>query len=233
MKMKDGTKQIFKGIVTENPIFVLALGMCPTLAVTKTAIDGIGMGLSTAAVLILSNMMISALRKIIPDGVRMPAYIVVVATFVTVVEFLLEAYVPALYDSLGVYIPLIVVNCIILGRAESFASKNGIFLSMCDGIGMGLGFTVALGMIGICRELIGAGTMFGVSILRPNAAFAPIGILVQSPGAFLVVAALAAIQNKLGLKSATNKRGKPKAGCNGNCMACHGCISETGKEEKA
>ena len=112
----------------------------------------------------------------------MPAYIVVVATFVTVVEFLLEAYVPTLYDSLGVYIPLIVVNCIILGRAESFASKNGIFLSMCDGIGMGLGFTVALGMIGICRELIGAGTMFGVTYLRPNATFAPIGILVQSPG---------------------------------------------------
>ncbi len=231
--MKDGLKQIIKGIITENPVFVLALGMCPTLAVTKTAVDGIGMGLSTAAVLILSNMMISALRKIIPDGVRMPAYIVVVASFVTIVEFFMKAYVPSLYKSLGVYIPLIVVNCIILGRAEAFASKNPVFLSMCDGIGMGLGFTVALGLIGIFRELIGAGTMFGVSILRANATFSPIGILVQAPGAFLVVAALAAIQNKLGLKSATNKKGRPKAGCNGNCLTCKGCLPDGEKEEKA
>lgn len=232
--MKEGLKQIYKGIVTDNPVLVLMLGMCPTLAVTKSAIDGIGMGLSTAAVLIMSNMMISALRKIIPDSVRMPAYIVVVASFVTVVEFLLKAYVYSLYESLGVYIPLIVVNCIILGRAEAYASKNNVFLSMCDGIGMGLGFTVALGLIGLFRELLGAGTMFGVNILRENASFEPIAILVQSPGAFLVVAALAALQNKLGLKSATNKRGKAKAGCSGNCMTCAGCITgTTEKEEKS
>ena len=229
--MKGGLKQIFKGIVTENPVFVLALGMCPTLAVTKCAVDGIGMGLSTTAVLILSNVMISALRKVIPDGVRMPAYIVIVASFVTVVEFLLEAYVPSLYASLGVYIPLIVVNCIILGRAEAFASKNNVYLSLCDGVGMGLGFTVALGLIGLFRELVGAGTMFGVSILRSNAAFAPVEIFVKSPGAFLVVAALAALQNKLGLKSATNRKGKPKSGCHGNCLTCSGCPSEMAKGE--
>ena len=232
--MKEGLKQIYKGIVTDNPVLVLMLGMCPTLAVTKSAIDGIGMGLSTAVVLILSNMMISALRKVIPDGVRMPAYIVIVASFVTIVEFLLKAYVYSLYESLGVYIPLIVVNCIILGRAESYASKNGVFLSMCDGIGMGLGFTVALGLLGLFRELLGAGTMFGINILRENANFEPIAILVQAPGAFLVVACLAALQNKLGLKGATNKLSKTKAGCNHDCLHCGGCANfgET-KEEKA
>ncbi len=232
--MKEGLKQIYKGIVTDNPVLVLMLGMCPTLAVTKSAIDGIGMGLSTAVVLILSNMMISALRKVIPDGVRMPAYIVIVASFVTIVEFLLKAYVYSLYESLGVYIPLIVVNCIILGRAEAYASKNGVFLSMCDGIGMGLGFTVALGLLGLFRELLGAGTMFGINILRENASFEPISILVQAPGAFLVVACLAALQNKLGLKGATNKLSKTKAGCNHDCLHCGGCtnLGET-KEEKA
>ena len=202
--MREGLKQIYKGIVTDNPVLVLMLGMCPTLAVTKSAVDGVGMGLSTMVVLILSNMMISALRKVIPDGVRMPAYIVIVASFVTVVEFILKAYVYSLYESLGVYIPLIVVNCIILGRAEAYASKNNVFLSMCDGIGMGLGFTVALGLLGLFRELLGAGTMFGINILRENASFEPISILVQAPGAFLVVAVLAAIQNKLGLKGAVH-----------------------------
>jgi len=231
--MKEGLKQIYKGIVTDNPVLVLMLGMCPTLAVTKSAIDGIGMGLSTAVVLILSNMMISALRKVIPDGVRMPAYIVIVASFVTIVEFLLKAYVYSLYESLGVYIPLIVVNCIILGRAESYASKNGVFLSMCDGIGMGLGFTVALGLLGLFRELLGAGTMFGINILRENASFEPIAILVQAPGAFLVVACLAALQNKLGLKGATNKLSKTKAGCNHDCLHCGGCANfGEAKEEK-
>lgn len=232
--MKEGLKQIYKGIVTDNPVLVLMLGMCPTLAVTKSAIDGIGMGLSTAVVLILSNMMISALRKVIPDGVRMPAYIVIVASFVTIVEFLLKAYVYSLYESLGVYIPLIVVNCIILGRAEAYASKNGVFLSMCDGIGMGLGFTVALGLLGLFRELLGAGTMFGINILRENASFEPISILVQAPGAFLVVACLAALQNKLGLKGATNKLSKTKAGCNHDCLHCGGCTNlGEAKEEKA
>ena len=230
--MKEGLKQIYKGIVTDNPVLVLMLGMCPTLAVTKSAVDGVGMGLSTMVVLILSNMMISALRKVIPDGVRMPAYIVIVASFVTIVEFVLKAYVYSLYESLGVYIPLIVVNCIILGRAESYASKNNVFLSMCDGIGMGLGFTVALGLLGLFRELLGAGTMFGINILRENACFEPIAILVQAPGAFFVVAALAAVQNKLGLKSATNTRGKTKAGCNHDCLHCGGCMAAADVQEK-
>ena len=140
--MNKCTERIFNGLVKENPTFVLMLGMCPTLAVTTSAINGIGMGLSTTAVLIMSNMLISMLRKIIPDSVRMPAFIVVVASFVTIVDFLLEGFVPSLYDSLGLYIPLIVVNCIILGRAESYASKNPVLPSIFDGVGMGLGFTV-------------------------------------------------------------------------------------------
>lgn len=147
--MNKCTERIFNGLVKENPTFVLMLGMCPTLAVTTSAINGIGMGLSTTAVLIMSNMLISMLRKIIPDSVRMPAFIVVVASFVTIVDFLLEGFVPGLYDSLGLYIPLIVVNCIILGRAESYASKNPVLPSVFDGIGMGLGFTVGLTCIGI------------------------------------------------------------------------------------
>ena len=158
--MNKCTERIFNGLVKENPTFVLMLGMCPTLAVTTSAINGIGMGLSTTAVLIMSNMLISMLRKIIPDSVRMPAFIVVVASFVTIVDFLLEGFVPGLYDSLGLYIPLIVVNCIILGRAESYASKNPVLPSVFDGIGMGLGFTVGLTCIGIVRELSGAGKFF-------------------------------------------------------------------------
>ena len=153
--MNKCTERLMNGLVKENPTFVLMLGMCPTLAVTTSAINGIGMGLSTTAVLIMSNMMISMLRKIIPDSVRMPAFIVIVASFVTIVDFLMEGFVPSLYDSLGLYIPLIVVNCIILGRAESYASKNPVIPSIFDGIGMGLGFTVGLTSIGIVRELIG------------------------------------------------------------------------------
>lgn len=159
--MNKYTERLFNGLVKENPTFVLMLGMCPTLAVTTSAINGVGMGLSTTAVLIMSNMLISMLRKIIPDSVRMPAFIVVVASFVTIVDFLLEGFVPSLYASLGLYIPLIVVNCIILGRAESYASKNPVLPSVFDGIGMGLGFTVGLTCIGIVRELIGAGQIFG------------------------------------------------------------------------
>ena len=151
--MNKCTERLMNGLVKENPTFVLMLGMCPTLAVTTSAINGIGMGLSTTAVLIMSNMMISMLRKIIPDSVRMPAFIVIVASFVTIVDFLMEGFVPSLYDSLGLYIPLIVVNCIILGRAESYASKNPVIPSIFDGIGMGLGFTVGLTSIGIVREL--------------------------------------------------------------------------------
>ena len=163
--MNRCTERLYNGLIKENPTFVLMLGMCPTLAVTTSAINGIGMGLSTTVVLVLSNMLISMLRKIIPDSVRMPAFIVVVASFVTIVQFLLEGFVPSLYDSLGLYIPLIVVNCIILGRAESYASKNPVLPSVFDGIGMGLGFTVGLTLIGMFRELVGKGCVFGFQIL--------------------------------------------------------------------
>ena len=158
-------ERLYNGIIKENPTLVLTLGMCPTLAVTTSAINGIGMGLSSTVVLALSNLMISLLRKAIPDGVRMPAFIVVVASFVTMVQFLMQGFLPSLYDSLGIYIPLIVVNCIILGRAESYASKNPVIPSMFDGIGMGLGFTFGLTCIAIVREFIGTGAIFGVQIL--------------------------------------------------------------------
>lgn len=160
--MKKCLERLYNGTIKENPTFVLMLGMCPTLAVTSSAINGLGMGLSTMVVLALSNLIISMLRKVIPDKVRIPAYIVIIATFVTLVELLLHAYVPALYASLGIYISLIVVNCIILGRAEAYASKNGMLPSFFDGVGMGLGFTGALTLIGLIREFIGAGTFFGI-----------------------------------------------------------------------
>jgi len=162
--MKRCLERLYNGLIKENPTFVLMLGMCPTLAVTTSAVNGLGMGLSTMVVLALSNMIISALRKIIPDKVRIPAYIVIIATFVTIVELLMHAFVPGLYSALGIYISLIVVNCIILGRAESYASKNPIFPSLFDGIGMGLGFTMALTIIGLIREFLGAGTLFGFAI---------------------------------------------------------------------
>ena len=152
--MNNCSERLYNGIVKENPTFVLMLGMCPTLAVTTSAVNGLGMGLSTTVVLLFSNMIISALRKIIPDRVRIPAYIVIVASLVTIVQLLLQAYVPSLYAALGIYIPLIVVNCIILGRAESYASKNGPVVSTFDGIGMGLGFTIALTCIGVVLSLI-------------------------------------------------------------------------------
>ena len=166
--------------------------MCPTLAVTTSAINGLGMGLSTTVVLVLSNMLISMLRKVIPDSVRMPAFIVVVASFVTIVQFLLEGFVPSLYDSLGLYIPLIVVNCIILGRAEAYAAKNGPLESAFDGIGMGLGFTVGLTCIAIVRELIGGGSFFGMEIIPEDFHVTIIGL---APGAFFVLACLTALQN--------------------------------------
>ena len=193
--MNRCTERLYNGLIKENPTFVLMLGMCPTLAVTTSAINGIGMGLSTTVVLVLSNMLISMLRKIIPDSVRMPAFIVVVASFVTIVQFLLEGFVPSLYDSLGLYIPLIVVNCIILGRAESYASKNPVLPSVFDGIGMGLGFTVGLTSIGIVRELIGSGKIFNFQVLPDT--YEPITIFILAPGAFFVLAGLTALQNKI------------------------------------
>ena len=217
--MNKCTERLMNGLVKENPTFVLMLGMCPTLAVTTSAINGIGMGLSTTAVLIMSNMMISMLRKIIPDSVRMPAFIVIVASFVTIVDFLMEGFVPSLYDSLGLYIPLIVVNCIILGRAESYASKNPVIPSIFDGIGMGLGFTVGLTSIGIVRELIGSGKIFNIQILPDS--YEPFTIFILAPGAFFVLACLVALQNKVKNNLARKGKKVPEAaGCGARCASC-------------
>lgn len=219
--MKQGLKQLWNGLIKENPTFVLMLGMCPTLATTTSAKNAIGMGLTTTVVLILSNMLISMLRKVIPDKVRIPAFIVVIASFVTVVEFLLKAYLPSLNASLGIYIPLIVVNCIILGRAEAFASKNPVIPSMFDGIGMGLGFTLGLTCIGICRELLGAGEIFGFRVMPSG--YQPLSIFVMAPGAFFVLSVLTALQNKFKAKSATNiPEALAAPACGGNCMNCDG-----------
>lgn len=216
--MKSILERLYNGIIKENPTFVLMLGMCPTLAVTTSAKNGLGMGLATMAVLIMSNLLISLLRKVIPNGVRVPVYIIIIASFVTIVEMLMHAYVTALYDSLGIFIPLIVVNCIILGRAETFASKNGPIISIFDGIGIGLGFTIGLTLIGIVRELLGAGTVFGFKVTPES--FEPVSIFVMAPGAFFVLAILCAIQNKLKLKGA-NRHVKGNGGCSGNCAECH------------
>ncbi len=221
--MKKYLDQLINGIFKENPVFVLMLGMCATLAVTVNAINGIGMGLSTMVVLVMSNLIISLLRKIIPEGVRMPAYIVVIATFVTIVQLLIKAYLPDLDKSLGIFIPLIVVNCIILGRAEAYASKNGPLLSMFDGIGMGLGFTVALTVIGAVRELFGSGSLFGYTVMPE--AYVPVSILVMAPGAFFVLAILAALQNKLKAPSATNTDDGSELSCGGHCAGCNGCAA--------
>ena len=184
---------ITKGILKENPTFVLILGMCPTLGVTSTAINGMGMGVATMAVLILSNMAISLIKNLIPSKVRIPAFIVVIASFVTIIEMLMKAYIPALYASLGVFIPLIVVNCIILGRAEAFASKNGVVDSALDGVGIGLGFTFSLTAIGAAREILGSGALFG-------ATFAPDVmplLFILAPGGFLVLGYLMVVFNKI------------------------------------
>lgn len=222
--MNKYVERLYNGIVKENPTFVLMLGMCPTLAVTVSAVNGLGMGLSTAAVLVMSNAMISLLRNIIPDKVRIPAFIVIVASFVTIVQLLMQAYAGSLYDALGIYIPLIVVNCIILGRAEAYASKNGVLLSICDGLGMGLGFTVGLTSIGLVRELIGNGTVFNLHILPKS--YEPATIFVLAPGAFFVLALLTALQNKLKMPSATNTEKGITIACGGNCAECHGSACE-------
>ena len=192
MIMKENTpiERLYNGIIKENPTFVLLLGMCPTLAVTTSAINGLGMGLTTMVILTMSNLMISLLRKVIPDGVRMPAYIVIVASFVTIVQFLLQGFIPSLYSALGIYIPLIVVNCIILGRAEAYASKNPVLPSMFDGLGMGLGFTLAICAMAVIRETLGAGTFCGYPVpwFHDN----PIGILTMAPGGFFVFGCLMA-----------------------------------------
>ena len=226
--MNKCTERVYNGLIKENPTFVLMLGMCPTLAVTTSAINGLGMGLSTTVVLVLSNMLISMLRKVIPDSVRMPAFIVVVASFVTIVQFLLEGFVPSLYDSLGLYIPLIVVNCIILGRAESYASKNPVLPSIFDGIGMGLGFTFGLTCIAIVREFIGTGAIFGVQILpladaaAGKGGYVPVTIFILPAGAFLVLAFLVAGMNRL--KRHAAQKGKKIAepqGCGTDLSLIH------------
>ena len=197
--------KVFKnGIIDDNPTFVQVIGMCPTLAVTSSAINGIGMGLSTAVVLTCSNLVISLLRKVIPDKIRIPAFIVVIATFVTIVQMLLKAYVPSLDAALGLYIPLIVVNCIILARAESFASKNGPTASAVDGIGMGLGFTMALTIIGAIRELLGAGSIFGVSLF--GASYQPALLFILPPGAFLTLGFLMALFNSVVKKKCSKEK---------------------------
>lgn len=229
--MNKYTERLYNGLIKENPTFVLMLGMCPTLAVTTAAMNGLGMGLSTTLVLVFSNLLISAFRKVIPDGVRMPAFIVIVASLVTMVEFLMKAYTPDLATQLGVYIPLIVVNCIILGRAESYASKNSIAPSIFDGIGMGLGFTFGLTCIGIIREILGAGQIFGVQVLSLEW-FTPITIFVMAPGAFLVLAFLVAIMNIV--REKMEAKGKPLAapsGClTGDCASCSQSAMCTGKK---
>ena len=219
-----------KGIIKENPVLVLLLGTCPTLATTSSAINGIGMGVSAMAVLICSNIVISLLRNIIPDKVRIPCYIVVIAGFVTVVQLLLQAFVPSLYASLGLFIPLIVVNCIILGRAEMFASKNNPFDSALDGIGMGIGFTCALGVMGAIRELLGAGTILGHEVLTNI--IPGMGIFNLAPGGFFVFGCLIAAVNYFTKGRAIKKK---EFGCEGCAMAsvCGGKDGEEKGAEKA
>lgn len=224
--MEPWKERIYNGIVKENPCFVLMLGMCPTLAVTTSATNGFGMGVSTLAVLLMSNLVISLCRKVIPDEVRLPAYIVIVASLVTVVELLTEAYLPALYSALGLYIPLIVVNCIILGRAEAYAAKNPPFLSAMDGLGMGVGFTIALTLIGLVREIIGAGTFFGMEI-APEA-FEPVVVFVKAPGAFLVLAFIIAALNYASVATRANAMVE---GCDGCCARCGKSCHTEGKGE--
>lgn len=196
--MKKNIQILLNGIITENPVFVLLLGMCPTLGTTSSAINGLAMGLATTFVLICSNIAISLLKNFIPDQVRIPAFIVVIATFVTVVQMCMEAYVPALYDSLGLFIPLIVVNCIVLGRAEAFAAKNKVTPSLFDGLGIGLGFTFALTLLGAVREFLGTGKLFDFSIYPESYGSL---IFVLAPGAFIVLGYLIALVNKLKARS--------------------------------
>ncbi len=190
-------KIILNGIITENPTFVLLLGMCPTLATTSSAMNGMSMGLATMFVLICSNIVISLIKDIVPDKVRIPCYIVVIATFVTILQMCMEAYVPDLYESLGLFIPLIVVNCIVLGRAEAFAAKNNAFDSMLDGVGIGIGFTIALTILGSVRELLGTGKIFNIGIYPEQYGSL---IFVLAPGAFIALGYLIAIVNKLKTK---------------------------------
>ncbi len=194
MSKNSSLKVFLNGFIKENPIFVLVLGMCPTLATTSSALNGLSMGLATTFVLFGSNTVISLIKNLIPDNVRIPAYVVVIATFVTVVEMTMQAYLPALYDSLGIFIPLIVVNCIVLGRAEAFAAKNSVLKSSLDGLGMGLGFSLALTMLGTIREVLGTGKAFGVTLFPDKYGML---LFVLAPGAFIALGYLIAVMSKL------------------------------------
>ncbi len=209
---KDQKNSFFKvflnGLITENPTFVLMLGMCPTLGITTAASSGIGMGLATTAVLVCSNLFISLLRNVISDKIRIPAFVVVIASFVSIVEMLLKAFLPDLSQTLGVYIPLIVVNCIIFARAESFAFKNPPLASLADGLGMGLGFTCAITLLSCIRELLGSGTIFGVQIMP--AAYQPMEIMLKVPGGFITLGLLLVLVNSIKKSAAAKKAGKEK-----------------------
>jgi electron transport complex protein RnfE len=192
-------KNFTKGLIKENPVFIILLGLCPVLGVTTSAMNGLGMGLATSFVLIMSNLVISLIKNFIPDKVRIPCFIVVIASFVTIVQMVMQAYLPDLYKQLGIFIPLIVVNCIILGRAEAFASKNNIISSIIDGFGMGLGFTLAVTVLGIIREILGSGSVFDIIFVGENAK--TILLFVMPPGAFIVLGYLIALVNKLNKSS--------------------------------
>lgn len=230
LKKDTAPERIVNGIYFENPVFMLALGMCPTLATTTSVTNAVGMGLSTTAILMMSNLFISLLRKIIPERMRMPSYIVVIASFVTIVDFLMQGFTPAMYESLGVYIPLIVVNCIIMGRAEAYAGKHSPLVSLADGFGMGIGFTAALIVVAAVRELLGNGTLVGVRVMP--AAYEPISIFVLAPGAFLVLAVFVAIMNRLHIGAARRKDWDPtgKFVC-GDCRSCPRVTGCSGKPE--
>ena len=206
-------KQFMEGLLTQNPVLVQVLGMCSTMAITTSFFNGLGMGIAVLVILTLSNVIISLIRKIVPDKIRIAMFIVVIAGFVTMVDLLIQAFVPALAESLGVFIPLIVVNCIILGRAEACASKNPPLPSLFDGIGIGLGFTIGLTIIGTIREVLGKGSFFGIAI--PG--YEPMAFFVRAPGAFLVLAVLVAIMNAVGIKNRANKMTE---GCDGCCASC-------------
>lgn len=221
-------KQFEEGLLSKNPVFVQLLGMCSTLAITTSLFNGLGMGVSVTIILICSNVLISALRKVIPNEIRIAAYIVIIAGFVTIVDLLLQAFLPDLANSLGVFIPLIVVNCIILGRAEAYASKNPPVLSIFDGLGMGLGFTLALTLIGLVRELLGNGTAFGFQVMPGF--YQPIGIIVKAPGAFLILALVIAFMNSAKIQTKANDKVEGCDGCCATCAQAKGCTSSEKKE---
>ena len=219
MEKKNRLSILTNGLIKENPVLILVLGTCPTIAVTTQAFNGLGMGLCVTLVLMCSNIFISALKKIIPDTVRIPCYIVVIATFVTIVQFLLQAFLPDLNKSLGVFIPLIVVNCIILGRAEMFANKNSILDSALDGIGIGLGCTLALTLIGTIREIIGSGTWMGITLTANM--ITPFGLLILAPGGFFVYGLMIAVMNKI-----------TKGGVKRKSFDCEGCPTASACQNK-